>query len=98
MTGRLGFDGGQEQIRDWVHLMDAIEAAPEVVPCTNFPDAYFPNGDEPELARMAKASCDTCPVAMTCLRYGTKWDMEGIWGGKSKSERKAIRDRQREAA
>jgi WhiB family redox-sensing transcriptional regulator len=37
-----------------------------------------------------KAVCDTCPVATQCLEYGL-WERDGVWGGKSGKERRAIR-------
>jgi hypothetical protein len=87
MTGRLGFDS-RDQIAEWIKLLDLITDNGFEVPCTNYPDAYFPTANEHDLAAMAKASCDTCPVAMACLRYGMKWDMEGIWGGKTQEQRR----------
>ncbi|MDP9403221.1 MAG: WhiB family transcriptional regulator [Actinomycetota bacterium] len=37
------------------------------------------------------AVCDLCPVQEECLAFALREGVEGIWGGSSTSERKAIR-------
>jgi hypothetical protein len=32
----------KNQFNLWMELMTAIDSCPEVVPCTNFPDLFFP--------------------------------------------------------
>lgn len=46
-------------------------------------------------SREARAVCASCLVRDECLRFATENAEEGIWGGTSLSERRAIR---REAA
>ncbi|MGH3382668.1 MAG: WhiB family transcriptional regulator [Actinoallomurus sp.] len=42
----------------------------------------------------AKALCRTCPLRDPCLQYALAYDLHGIWGGKTRNERKAYqRDR-----
>jgi len=43
---------------------------------------------------MSKALCAECPVNLLCLEYALESNEdEGIWGGLTNSERKAIRRR-----
>ena len=42
-------------------------------------------------AAKAKEICGTCPVADQCLEYALKWELDGIWGGKSVDERNRLR-------
>lgn len=76
-------------------LYDAIDAAPIPVPCTNFPDAYFPkNGAESfELQPMAKKLCAGCPVIAQCADYGIRFERWGIWGGLTEGARQKMRTR-----
>jgi WhiB family redox-sensing transcriptional regulator len=40
----------------------------------------------------AKAVCDRCPVAQQCLDWAVAvGQLDGIWGGTTESERRAIR-------
>lgn len=76
----------------WQELQVAIDNAPTVVPCTNFPDAFF--GDSAAGAamsdiRMAKQMCNLCPIRRECATYAIEADEEwGVWGGLSAQERK----------
>ena len=97
MTGPVPFEGGREQFSDWLKLQDAIEAAPIATPCLNFPDAFYGGQTEMQLTGMAKSLCAECPVQLACLRYGVKWEREGVWGGKSAGERRAMRHAARHA-
>lgn len=61
------------------------------------PDIFFPTGhDEPlprQIAR-AKSICNECPVVRECLMWALADPlMDGIWGGTTQSERRAIRRR-----
>lgn len=90
----LFIDG--DQFKDWKALSRAIEASDEIVPCTNFPDAWYPMsefGATPEL-KMAKNLCKTaCPVVTECLVYGLKHEEHGVWGGTTAGEREQLRRR-----
>jgi WhiB family redox-sensing transcriptional regulator len=63
------------------------------------PDVFFPNvgrgrGNRAIQAALsrAKAICAFCPVKTDCLNYALEHRIEdGIWGGASEEERRAIR-------
>ncbi|MCX4706398.1 WhiB family transcriptional regulator [Streptomyces sp. NBC_01373] len=63
------------------------------------PDLFFPIGNSssaPSLIQVdrAKAVCRRCPVRDKCLNWAIKADpVEGIWGGTTESERRALRRR-----
>lgn len=84
------------QYRDWMELSKAQEEAP-AVPCTNYPDAWFPEFSDNGLGnvtdgRMAAKMCKTqCPIREACLIYGIKWETSGIWGGLTPKERQRLR-------
>lgn len=58
---------------------------------------FFPsNGiDGTQDSPAAKRVCRTCPVRWRCLRHAVLFHEQGIWGGSSDPERKAIRRRLR---
>jgi hypothetical protein len=69
-------------------LYDAQDAAPEIVPCTNDPDLYFPEGPQQDWEKeMIKAACNSCPILKQCAAYGEKYATAGVWGGKRYVER-----------
>lgn len=82
-----------QQYRDWKKLQVAIDEADSVTPCTNFPDAWYPdNHSLSSEGRVAKKMCRTsCPVVRECAIYGIKWETVGIWGGLTPDERLGIR-------
>ncbi|MFC4506938.1 MULTISPECIES: WhiB family transcriptional regulator [Streptomyces] len=59
------------------------------------PDLFFPIGHSgPTLDQIdeAKAVCGRCPVMEQCLNWAVRMaQVEGIWGGTTESERRAIR-------
>ncbi|WP_399894327.1 WhiB family transcriptional regulator [Streptomyces sp. BBFR51] len=63
------------------------------------PDLFFPIGSGssgPSLIQIdeAKAVCQRCPVMDKCLNWAIGAEpVEGIWGGTTESERRAIRRR-----
>ncbi|WP_406103212.1 WhiB family transcriptional regulator [Streptomyces sp. NBC_01003] len=61
------------------------------------PDLFFPIGNSgPALTQIdeAKAVCGSCPVLEQCLGWAVGvGQVEGIWGGMTESERRAIRRR-----
>jgi WhiB family redox-sensing transcriptional regulator len=69
-------------------------------PCTQFPDAWFPDGnrgqsayDERSAMNMvaeAKRMCLTaCPILLECREYALKHaEPDGVWGGMTPNERK----------
>ncbi|KJY28200.1 hypothetical protein ADK60_02605 [Streptomyces sp. XY431] len=62
------------------------------------PELFFPIGSGtsfPTVAQNeeAKAVCGRCPVAPECLDWALNVAVEGIWGGTTEAERRAIRRR-----
>jgi WhiB family redox-sensing transcriptional regulator len=63
------------------------------------PDLFFPVGDAssgPTLIQIAeaKAVCHRCPVIDQCLSWALDDSpVEGIWGGTTEAERRAMRRR-----
>lgn len=92
-----------QQLRDWLKLQNAIDEAPEQIPCINFPDAFFPDeqrDDGKQLNRhhyVAKQWCHTCPVIAQCAEYAMKHEDFGLWGGMSARERSDIKSGRRVA-
>ncbi|NUS72461.1 MAG: WhiB family transcriptional regulator [Corynebacteriales bacterium] len=53
------------------------------------PETFFPLPTEP--ADLALALCNACPVAAECLRAALEaGDCEGVWGGTTPRERRAM--------
>lgn len=63
-------------------------------------DVFFPGRNEPHKTARAKAICARCDVRTDCLLYAVAHDIkDGIWGGLTRGERRAIRfDRLRDAS
>lgn len=68
-------------------------------------DWFFPDEHEDSVEVMtlktmnAKAICMACPLTKSCLEYALKTpSLEGIWGGKTKTERRLLRRRLRARA
>lgn len=63
---------------------------------TEEPDIFFPGRKEADKVKKAKEICAGCPVSAQCLEWALYHnEREGIWGGVSARQRKAMR---REAA
>ncbi|WP_171107978.1 MULTISPECIES: WhiB family transcriptional regulator [unclassified Streptomyces] len=62
------------------------------------PDLFFPIGSGDltlEQIDEAKAVCGRCPVVEQCLDWAVRaGHVEGIWGGSTESERRAMRRRE----
>jgi len=96
-TQQADFDFSSEEFKDWVELLTMIEETGGQVPCTNYPDAYFPDkdgmdGNAYEVA-LAKQMCQECPVVRDCLLFAMKHRQAGIWGGMAERERDRFRMR-----
>lgn len=72
-----------------------------------WPDLWFPTGETTDEAQgdiaYAKAICGPCPVRQRCADWALDRGEQGVWGGLTDSERRAIirarrRDRERTAA
>ena len=74
-------------------LADLIPARPAWMAraaCRGMDSAtFFPSRGE--AADEARAVCDGCPVAGPCLSYAVAEDLEGVWAGTSKRERRGMR-------
>ena len=58
------------------------------------PELFFPiavTGPAVEQISAAKRVCLRCPVRAACLSFGLKTTQEGIWGGTTPDERRAMR-------
>jgi WhiB family transcriptional regulator, redox-sensing transcriptional regulator len=57
------------------------------------PEIFFPiSARGPALAQVsfAKAVCRRCAVNAACLSFGLETSQEGIWGGTTREERRAM--------
>ena len=53
------------------------------------PDLFYPPSDD--AAEAAKAICAVCPVREPCLEYAvTAREKEGVWGGRTEKEERAL--------
>ena len=56
------------------------------------PNFFIPRGDQVGMLKKVRKVCEGCPVIDDCLEFAIRMDIEqGVWGGKSARERKAIR-------
>ena len=54
-------------------------------------DLFFPSASGDNFYGEAKRICATCPVQAECLDYAIRNDIdEGMWGGRTVNERRAI--------
>lgn len=70
-------------------------AAPGALPCTAWPDLFFPEGPMGRPSRSgprvekAKRLCWECPIRSDCLAQGMSEPL-GIWGGLTPVERRGL--------
>ncbi|MFE2110001.1 WhiB family transcriptional regulator [Kitasatospora sp. NPDC059463] len=62
------------------------------------PELFFPIGSSTSFATLvqsdeAKAVCGRCPVSRQCLEWALDQPVEGVWGGTTEAERRAMRRR-----
>lgn len=55
------------------------------------PDAWFPEISYSNEAATAKQICRRCPFQQPCLEYALHYQVDGIWGGTSLTDRRRIR-------
>jgi WhiB family redox-sensing transcriptional regulator len=58
------------------------------------PELFFTiaaSGAAPYLAAAAKAVCRTCAVCAACLSFALQTSQDGVWGGTTAEERRALR-------
>lgn len=81
-----------DQRRDHDELLAAMDASPTIPPCTNYPDAFFPESNVPSAeSQWAVNSCKECPLLVLCRDYGIKHERYGIWGGTTQYGRAQLR-------
>lgn len=61
--------------------------------CREVPqELFFPKPGDPLTAVFMRSFCLLCPVQPECLEYAlANPDLEGIWGGTTETDRRAIR-------
>ena len=79
--------------KDLLDLYKAQDDAKEIVPCTNYPDMFFPTYEDGSRGiAEARSMCSSCPIVAQCAEYGIKNEPDhGIWGGLTVKERDQIR-------
>ena len=84
------------QLRDYID--PDVDNWRERAACKGQPvDLFFPQkgGGGVKAVRKAKVFCDVCPVAAPCLEYGVLIsDRQGIYGGTTPLQRRAMKLRQ----
>jgi WhiB family redox-sensing transcriptional regulator len=55
------------------------------------PEVWFPLDEDGRAARPAREGCRACLGRTACLTLALELGAEGIWGGTSTSERRAMR-------
>jgi WhiB family redox-sensing transcriptional regulator len=55
------------------------------------PELFFPESGQTEQIERAKAVCADCPVLTSCLRFALRHPVQGVWGGTTEDERRALR-------
>lgn len=63
-------------------------------PCTKAdPELFFVFDSQTDLVAAAKGLCSQCPVKAECLQWALGHNVDGIWGGTTKTERDAMKRR-----
>ena len=80
-----------------VHMLD-LKYSPwrEAAACISVSEdvSFFPDPEDVGAISKAKAVCATCPVSAECLTWAVETNQsEGVWGGHTARERRAIRRR-----
>lgn len=87
----------RRQFELWTELMQAVDSSPIPVPCTNFPDLFFPDSEYNSALgdiRQAQKLCKQCPIILDCARYGLEAKEDyGVWGGLTPYDRKKLRNK-----
>lgn len=65
--------------------------------CISDPDAWFPAKGNNRAITAAKRECAECPFRDPCLAFAlADSNLEGVWGGTTDADRRAIRRRARD--
>ena len=63
--------------------------------CRGMTELFYPARGDNEGFNAAKAVCDRCPVKAPCLDFAMSFEeTEGVWGGTSGRDRRALRKEQ----
>lgn len=57
------------------------------------PEVWFPIDEDGPSSAEARSGCAACPARAACLAFALTLPVEGIWGGLSSAERRALRQR-----
>lgn len=55
------------------------------------PELFFPEPGQVAQASVARSVCGGCPIRSACLSYALRHGVEGVWGGTTEEERRAMR-------
>lgn len=55
------------------------------------PELFFPEDGQVEQISAAKSVCAACPIRAACLSYALRHGVQGVWGGTTEDERRAMR-------
>jgi WhiB family redox-sensing transcriptional regulator len=55
------------------------------------PELFFPESGQVAQISAAKSVCASCPIRTACLSYALRHGVEGVWGGSTEEERRAMR-------
>ncbi|NKE59699.1 WhiB family transcriptional regulator [Lentzea sp. PSKA42] len=55
------------------------------------PELFFPESGQVAQISKAKSVCASCPILTACLSYALHHGVQGVWGGTSEEERRAMR-------
>lgn len=84
--------------RFWLNL-EATEWVDRAACAGMDPSLFFPERGGTENCRAAKAVCAGCEVRFECLDYAMAQRItDGVWGGLSERQRRALRRTRRAAA
>jgi WhiB family redox-sensing transcriptional regulator len=56
-------------------------------------ELWFERRSEAKGQSTAKSYCATCPLIEACLNYALAWDLYGVWGATTRTERRKIQKR-----
>lgn len=91
MSNRLRYEYAPETetADSWMRQANCLDQDPEL---------FFPigkTGSSVHQIQDAKAVCSECPVRIECLNKAVSIDAEGIWGGTTEDDRRAMKRSQR---
>ena len=101
LTNRETFFSTKDKLRAWRKLADLVAmAGVDQIPCSNAPDLFFPDADDPTRTNSAQLNVknavrmckEACPIMEQCASYAIEYREEyGVCGGMTSAQRKRIR-------